>query len=261
VTVRSTAAALVVLLGATASCGRAASEAAPARAATSPASSSPASRASPDSASPALSTAGTSEGPWSVIAHGRLADAFVERALYERPGTAHFFVHVRIVNKTPSDLGAALGLPLVARAAGASAPHAAHNAYFGVFYPNQWGASDTPHRQVVDETRLPASPLDGATRAELVGASMRGATPQVPASGFLDYYRDYTAAARADVETQSRGHRYVLIVMDGHLDVTDGLEVERVAPPSDDDAAREVALDTPVAWKTVPAGAFVLAER
>jgi len=230
----------------------------------SPASASSASQAarSPAASSPPAAPAAGADGQWAVIAHGRLADAFVERVLYERAGTSHFFVHVRIVNKTPSDLGAALGLALVAQAPGAAAaPHAARNAYFGVLYPNQWGASDTPHRQVVDEARLPARPLDGATRAELVGASMRGATPQVPAAGWLDYYRDFNASARADVDAQSRGHRYVLIVMDGHLDVTDGLEVERVAPPANDDAAREVALDTPVAWKTVPAGSFVLAER
>jgi hypothetical protein len=204
-------------------------------------------------------------GQWALVARGRLADALVERVLYERHGATHFFVHVRIVNKTASELGAALGVPLVTAASDAGpasrTTNATHNVYFGVLYPNQWGASDTPHRMVVDEARLSPHPLDAATRAAFVGASVRGVTPHVPASGWLDYYRDFNASARSDVDAQSRGHRYVLIVMDGHFDVTDGLEVERVAPPENDDAAREVAIDMPVAWKMVPADSFVLSER
>jgi hypothetical protein len=182
---------------------------------------------------------------WTRVAHGRMADALVERVLYEKPGAPHFFVHVRVVNRAASDIGVAMG------------------DYFGVVYPNQWGASDTPHRQDIDERRLTQSPLDAATRARLLGDFRRDALPRAPAAlgGSLDYYRDFNASSRADVDAQSHGARYVIFAMDGRLDVTDGADAERIRLTEDDDAAREVTLDVPVEWRVVPAGALVLADR
>jgi hypothetical protein len=179
---------------------------------------------------------------WTRVAHGAMAEAFVERVLYERPGAPHFYVHVRVANRTAGDLGAWLR-------------------YWDVLYPNQWGASETPHRQVIDEGRMTPPPLDGALRATVLAEYRRGAMARATAHGVVDYYRDFNASSRADVEAQSRGERYVILAMDGRIDVTDGTSVERLAPPAEDDAAREVTLDVPVTWLAIPAGAIVLSDR
>jgi hypothetical protein len=179
---------------------------------------------------------------WTRVARSAMAEAFVEKVLYERPGAPHFYVHVRIVNRTAGDLGAALG-------------------YWESLYPNQWGASATEHRQVIDEGRMTPPPLDAALRAKIVAEHRRGALPRAAAHAAVDYYRDFNASSRADVEAQSRGQRFVILAMDGRVDVTDGTSVERVTPPPDDDTAREVTLDVPVAWSTIPDGALVFSDR
>jgi hypothetical protein len=179
---------------------------------------------------------------WTRIAYGAMAEAFVEHVLYERPGAPHFYVHVRVLNRTAGDLGAWLR-------------------YWDVLYPNQWGASETPHRQVIDEGRMTPPPLDGALRATVLAEYRRGAMARATAHGVVDYYRDFNASSRADVEAQSRGERYVILAMDGRIDLTDGAAVERLALPPDDDTAREVTLDVPVTWSTIPEGATVLSDR
>jgi hypothetical protein len=191
-----------------------------------------------------------SMGSWSAIAHGRLADVDVERALYEVPGAPHFYVHVRVRARAQATLGVALA------------------EYAGVFHPNQWLVSDTPHRMGIDEERflriLPdgglttATLLEDAERARLLRDFQTGTMPRARAGGPLDYYRDFNASSRADVEVQSRGHRYVIVVMDGYLDVTDGVDAESI--PVDEDS-REIAVDGPVEWRVIPAGAIVLSDR
>jgi hypothetical protein len=172
-----------------------------------------------------------------------MADVLVERALYEKPGAPHFYVRVRVVDRTGADLGASTA------------------DYFGVVYPNQWGASATPHRQVIDEARLPQAPLDAAALARLLDEHRRGSTARVPAHRSFEYYRDFNASSRADVDAQARGNRYVIVAMDGRLDVTDGAAGERIQLAADDDAAREVTIDVPVRWGVVPTGAVVLSDR
>jgi hypothetical protein len=179
---------------------------------------------------------------WTRVAAGSTADAWVEQVLYERAGSAHFFVHVALRNHTARNLGVVL-------------------APFACFYPNQWGPSDTPHRQDINERRLTPKPLDDAARAKLVSAFRAGAASRVPAEGALDYFSEFNASTRADVEAQERGARYVIVVMDGRADATDGTTVERVAADKDDDSTREVTIDAPVPWGTVPASALAVIDR
>jgi hypothetical protein len=177
--------------------------------------------------------------PWYTLAKGHHAQVLVERALYEKPGAKHFFVHVKIVNDAASVLGVDL------------------RSYFDVFYPNQWGPSRTPKRQVIDERRVVPQALDAATRTKLLGAFREGPLTRIPAHGAIDYYRDFNASSRADVEAQARGYRYVIVAMDGKLDVSDGFEVDRVMPG--EDPSREVLLEVPLRWAQVPTGATMLA--
>jgi len=182
-------------------------------------------------------------GEWATIAQAPMAEVQVERALYEKPGAPHFFVHVRVLDRAPVSLGVDL------------------RGYFDVFYPNQWGASDTPHRLGSDEVRMPVPPLDAATRAKLLSDHRAGLLSPLPPHAVLDFYRDFNASARSDVDAQSRKHPYVILAMDGRLDVTDGTDVTRLSFAPGDETTREVALPVPVRWERVPEGAIVLADR
>jgi hypothetical protein len=194
-------------------------------------------------ARPARETLRSMRDPqWVSIAKSRQAELLVERVLYEKPGAPHFFVHVRVVNETASALGVDL------------------RSYGGVYYPSQWGPSRTPRREVIDERRLASPPLDAAAQAEIFGDFGAGLLTRIPVRGSVDYYRDFNASSRADVEAQSRSGRYLIVVMDGRLDVADDANAERILPPQDD-SAREVALEVPVRWAQVPAGAIVLADK
>ena len=180
---------------------------------------------------------------WVSVARGSLVEVAVERALYEEAGHPHFFVHVRVQNLG----GAPIGVDL--------------RKYHGVFFPNQWGASSAPHRGAVDERRfLPEGPLDAAGQAEIVAAHRAGLLTNVSAHGFIEYYEEFNASGRSDVDAQSAGAKYVLVVIDGHMRATDGRVAERLDAPLED-APREIAVSAPVRWARIPPGALVIRDR
>lgn len=107
---------------------------------------------------------------------------------------------------------------------------------------------------------LPVPPLDGAARTKLVEDHRAGLLTVVAVGSTLDYYVEFNASGRADVEKQAAGYRYVLVVMDGRLRVTDGSTALQIGPPAAD-SDRDCAVEAPVAWRVVPAGALVVGER
>jgi len=198
-------------------------------------------------ASPGQPLAGGEPAPaaaeWVTVATGSLIEVSVERALYEEPAHPRFYVRVRVRNLGPT----ALGIDL--------------RSYHGIFHPNQWLASTSPHRGSVDERRfLPLGPLDQAEQAATVAAHRAGSLTAVPAQGAVEYYRDFNRSSRNDVDAQARGVPYVLVVIDGQIRATDGRVVERLGAPLTD-APREIAVPAPVRWARVPAGALVMRDR
>ncbi|AKU99140.1 hypothetical protein AKJ09_05804 [Labilithrix luteola] len=177
---------------------------------------------------------------WVSVAHGASVDVGVERALFEQPGAAHFFVHVRITNKSDAPVGVDL------------------RNYNEVFFPNQWGASDESHRTVTDERRLVVSPLGAEAKAAIEADYRAGKLTNVQPGASVDYYRDFNASSRDEVGAQAKGARYVLVSLDGQLNVTNGTSAERVVPRPEDDA-RVMAIDAPVEWQRVPSNAVVIA--
>ena len=167
---------------------------------------------------------------WTTIARDAGVIVAVEHVLYETAGDPHFFVRVRI----ESARGVAVDL----------------RNYHEVFYPNQWGASETPQRTEINERRRVLPPFDPAP---VLADHAAGTLTPIAAGGTLDYYEEFNASGRADVDAQTRGAVFVIVTMDGQLRVSDGKTAERLAPSSD--AAREVAIPTPVVWKSIPAGA------
>src|SRR5262249_19999668 len=151
-------------------------------------------------------------------------------------GDPHFYVRVRVSNVAGRPIGVDL------------------RALHEVFYPNQWGVASGPHRVDVNERRLPVPPLDAAAQAKLLADHRVGLLTTVAAGVTLDYYAEFNASGRADVEKQQPGYRYVLVVMDGRLRVTDGSTAVQIGPPAADQD-RDCAVDAPVVWRVVPAGA------
>src|SRR5262249_7313980 len=88
---------------------------------------------------------------------------------------------------------------------------------------------------------------------------LAGALTKVAAGRSLDYYEEFNASSRTDVDVQSKSSAWVIVTMDGELKIADGTHAERLVP---DEATREVPIRAPIAWKTIPANAmFVVARR
>jgi len=181
-------------------------------------------------------------GNWTTIARSDHVRVDVERALYETTGTNHFFVRVRVRNPSKADVGVDL------------------RTYHQVFYPNQWGAAATEHRIEINERRLVVGPLDTATTAAILADYRAGSFTPIAAGTALEYFEEFNASSRADVDAQAGSNPYVIVTMDGQLRLSDGMVAERVRP-SIDDGSRDIAIHAPVAWKSIPDGAHVIVDR
>ncbi|MBN1774191.1 MAG: hypothetical protein JXB32_23230, partial [Deltaproteobacteria bacterium] len=132
--------------------------------------------------------------------------------------------------------------------------------YWTVVYPNQWGAQATESRQVIDEGRMPARVMDAARCADLRRAFADGALAAVPAGGAAEYYREFNASGRADVEAQAT-EAYLFVSLAGQTLVTDGDDCENQTldwGAAGSAGSSELVLAAPVAWGTVPDGAAVV---
>jgi hypothetical protein len=120
-----------------------------------------------------------------------------------------------------------------------------------LLYPNQWGASDTDHRTVIDERRLVLPPFDANAEARVKSEHASGVLTPIAAHGALDYFVEFNASGRGDVDAQVKGHPYVLISLDGRLKASDGATAWEIRPNGD------VVFPAPIAWSKVPDGARV----
>lgn len=178
--------------------------------------------------------------PWFSLGAAGDLEAAAARVLYELGGQPHFYVRFRVSNRGDRPLGVDL------------------RSYHEVLYPNQWGWSHTPRRDVIDETRAVFAPPTAQRSAELRAAFQAGALTLVPAHGELEFYRDFNASGRADVERDPAA--YLLIALDGQLLGTDGARVLELRI-GDDEATRVLALPAPLEWRRVPASALTLTDR
>ncbi len=186
--------------------------------------------------------AATGDGSWHEAARGELAVVELERRLYERAGDEHFFVRVRVRNLTDRPLGLDL------------------RDYWTVVYPNQWGALATEGRQTIDESRMPARVLDAARCDDLRRGFAEGTLAALPAGGAAEYYREFNASGRADVDAQAV-EPFLYVSLAGQTLVTDGENSENLPlewGPSDATANTDLVLAAPVAWAAVPDGAEVV---
>ncbi len=156
----------------------------------------------------------------------------IETDLYEKENHPNYFIHVELRNQTPREIGVDLSDKWM------------------VFYPNQWGGSDLDHRTIIDELAIVPKKLDTRSRARLIEAFKSRQLTVLPPSKSVDYFTNFNASNRKDI--QATKGKFILISIKGQLWFTDGSEVW------DEQPSRDLAIERPVTWKTVPENAIVI---
>ncbi len=192
----------------------------------------------PDSAEAGAAHAAAADD-WYTVGENQQLAVRVERRLYQQAGNPHFLVRVRVDNHSAHRLGVDL------------------RDYWAVVYPNQWGPLREDHRSVIDEMRARPKLLDAARCADLRQAFGSGDLAAVPAAGSIEYYREFNASGKADVNAQATD-RYLFVSLAGQALYTDGTRCSQLA--AGDPGGSDLVMTTPVPWGQVPASALVVDE-
>ncbi len=193
----------------------------------------PAGEAAPAEEAPAVG------GDWYPVAEDEQVAVRVERRLYQQAGHSHFLVRVRVDSRSDRPLGVDL------------------RDYWAVIYPNQWGALREDHRSVIDEMRAYPKLLDAARCADLRRAFAAGDLTALPPGGAIEYYREFNASGRADVDAQATDP-YLFVSLAGQTLVTDGAACDDL--PAGEPGGSDLIIAAPVPWGEVPAGSRVIDE-
>jgi len=175
---------------------------------------------------------------WKTIAEGKWAKVSTERKLYRRAEKAdneHFFVHIKIENTS----GKSIGFDHPKRA--------------NVFYPNQWAESTIPRRMAISEMRAIQDQISDSERKKLLANEK---LEKIAAGKTFDYFITFNAGTYKKIEELKCP--YMILVMDGHVALTDGKDVEVVCRPMQDSSKAEVPLATPVKIEVLAKDARVL---
>ena len=181
-------------------------------------------------------------GQWKEVARSSCAAVAVERALYRKDGSKDFFVHVRIENLLKRRIGFVAG--------------DRHK----VLYPNQWAESALPRRQVISEMRrqqkeLSLSEIQRLKEALASDGGSSGVS-RLCGGGRFDYFISFNAGGVDKIESVKSA--YIILVMDGFMDFSDGRNVVRLRREMNDSSLAEVALNVPVKLQPLPENARVI---
>lgn len=183
---------------------------------------------------------------WHQVFQGRLAKAEVERRLYERGKDEDCLIAVRLTNLANRAVGVDL------------------RKFWNVIYPNSWGFSKTPALGVVDEERIIREPMSAADKKKLMlDYSENRLTTLLPKRP-VTYFRKFTVGYNIRKQIDSDSDAYLIVGLDGALQLTDGQTTEEIMFQQNDgvaDARRWVAIRLPVHWRTVSQNSFVVEER
>ena len=186
------------------------------------------------------------EGRWHQVFRGRLVTVEVDRTLYERRKDEDCFIAVRVTNVMNRPIGVDL------------------RKFRNVIYPNSWGHSRTLAPELVDEERWIRQPISEEDKKRLMlDYSDRGLTTITPHKS-ITYYRGFTFGRNIRKEVDSATSQYLIVGLDGVLEMTDGRTAEEVIFPMNDEGAenvRCVAIGLPAVWKTVPQDSLVVEEQ
>ena len=186
------------------------------------------------------------EGRWHQVFRGRLVTVEVDRTLYERRKDEDCFIAFRITNASTHPVGVDL------------------RRFWNVLYPNSWGSSKTPAPELMNEERWIRQPISEEDKKRLMlDYSDHGLTTITPHKS-ITYYRGFTFGRNIRKEMDSATSQYLIVGLDGVLEMTDGRTTAEVIFPMNDEGAenvRCVAIGLPAVWKTVPQDSLVVEEQ
>jgi len=175
------------------------------------------------------------EGDWKTIKLSPWAQVDVERVFYKKLHNDAFFIHVRVKNLTEHTVVIDV------------------NNRYSVFYPNQWVESKVPRRDSIDERRMNQANTAPWEKFKLE-FDLPGST-RIAAGKAFDYFISFNGGSWNGIQQSKLP--YIIMVMDGHLTLTDGKTVELIKRDQNDLNGTEVPFRAPVRWATVPASAKV----
>jgi hypothetical protein len=158
----------------------------------------------------------------------------MDETLYETPSTGNFLMHFSIVNETDGTIYVDL------------------RDYWQTIRPIQYAGGEMPEMTVIDITSQIPPELTDSLREELTSAADNGSLLTVGSYGQLDYYVDFNAAGRAEID--ALGVPWLMVAAGGWLNVTDGDTVEQLGP---EQGFVYLALPQPVSWLDVPTGSII----
>ena len=183
---------------------------------------------------------------WHQVFQGHLAKVEVDRTLYERRKDEDCFIAVRVTNVMNRSIGVDL------------------RKFWNVIYPNSWGSSNTPAPELVDEERWIREPISEEDKKRLMqDYSNRRLTTIMPHRS-ITYFRGFTFGRSIRKEIDSAADQYLIVGLDGVLEMTDGRTTAEVIFPMNDAAAergRWLAIQRPASWQAVPQDSLVVEEH
>jgi len=174
--------------------------------------------------------------PWQTIVSNDSVTIEVENVLYEKTDGDKCFIHVKLINQSENEIGVDLNDP------------------WSVIYPNQWGASASTSRGVIDELRR-FMPFDSAFIQKTIEAFKSKSLTLIKGKGSTDYYIAFNADGKKKLKDVRE--KYVLVVVDGSIVFTDGKNVRQVSLEKVY-REREVVMPTPLEWKLLPVGSLIV---
>ena len=170
-----------------------------------------------------------------------LVEVMVERALFERSDQAHFFLHFWVRNLRDKPVSVDL------------------RDKWRLLHPNQWGFSETSYRQTIDESRMSKALFDDKARQDLMAALQREELQPLAPGGALEFFVEFNASSRRDLEAQAAAYPFLIVSLDGELLATDGRHVEWHSLLENFDTKNtDLVLPAPVLWRTLPADARLI---
>ena len=166
----------------------------------------------------------------------------VEKTLFESNKSNHFFIHYQIKNLSEYNLGVYM------------------DAYFGLFYPNQWGLATKAERDVIDEERIIPMSLTDSVIHFMESKYQNSRLAPIAPGDVIDYYRDFNASHKKEVRLKPGEFMY--ISMDGQLIMTNGSRIEH-AHFNNISFTKEtcIFLSYPLIWKKIPADSKIYYEN
>jgi hypothetical protein len=181
---------------------------------------------------------------WHHVVAGKLIGVSVEPVLYERKDDPHFYMRIRLTNRTKKDVFVDL------------------TGYDRVFHPNQWRFHASDERMIINERRIQPGVLTPAQKQDLTDRARNEQLTRIAPGQSVDYFREFNASGRKDVEAQQKNWKYLIVSIDGQLHATDGSACENVNVEWHNESANElnsdVAIAAPVAFKSMPVDSRVV---